>query len=284
MGTSASPSLDPKEKPVIGYPSMGRCNQTQYPQIPPGYPVQMNPVAASSSSFHNQGNYPIYAPNPHSDSFNAYYYQNPYLPMIPEPKKSTSFGRVMLMFMIVLVAIMCTMSLVMWFLFGTNIPGFQVKSLNLSNFTATDTSCTGTWDANVTVTNLNEDLEIEFSKVRSSVFYREAMMGISLMQPFEIQKREAVNMNVSVPAEQITGGTNLQSLVLPSLVQDQRNGIVVFSLRLAFHVSFRSSDVVYKQEVLKVFCENLKVKISGSGEGTLTQDLGSECLLRIESE
>ncbi|XP_073128137.1 uncharacterized protein [Henckelia pumila] len=276
---------DSKEKPVIGYPSMGRYDQAQYP-------VQMHPpVASSPSPFHNQGNYPIYAspnPNPHSESYNSYYYQNPYVPMIPEGRKTTSFGRMMLIFMVVLVAIMCTMSLVMWFLFGTYIPGFQVTSLNLSNFTATESNFTGKWDINVTVSNLNEDLEIHFSQIRSSVFYREAMMGISSMEPFEIQKREAVHMNVSVPAGQISNGTsgssNLQRLVLPSLVRDQRNGIVTFSLRLAFHVDFRSSEIVYKHEILKVYCENLKVEISDSGEGTLARDLGSDCLLRVVND
>ncbi|KZV28415.1 hydroxyproline-rich glycoprotein [Dorcoceras hygrometricum] len=281
MGTPATQQAPLKEKPVIGYPSMGRYHQTQ---MPPGYPVPMHTVA-STSSIRAQANYPIYATNPHSNSYNAYYYQDPYLPMIPEPQKTTSFGRVMLVFAITIVAIMCTMSLVMWFLFGTYIPGFQIKSLNLSNFTATDTSFTGKWEANVTVSNLNEGLELEFSKATCSVFYREAIMGISLMQPFELKKRQAVDLDVRVPAAQTTGGAgDLQGLILPSLVHDQRNGIVVFSLRLAFHVNFVSSGVVYKQEVVRVYCENLKVKISGSGEGTLAQDFGSECLLRIDSE
>ncbi|KZV48979.1 Hydroxyproline-rich glycoprotein family protein [Dorcoceras hygrometricum] len=285
MATSTLTSFDRKERTAIGYPSMDRyhLSHSPYPQMHPGYPVPYQPPTfPSSSSFHNQGRYPDYvAQNSHSASLNGYYYQKSYVPMMPEEDKSTSFGRVMLILMIILVAGMCMMSLVMWYLFGTYIPEFQVSSLNVSNFTATGTALTGEWDANVVVSNANENLEIHFDHIRTSIFYREAIVGISVLQPFLLQKKQDLGLNVSVPAEPLLSDDDFQNVVLPSLAQDKKNGVIVFSLRMAFNANFTSSDIVYRREALRVFCDNLQVNFSSSGEGTLTQGSNAECLIRI---
>ncbi|XP_073148291.1 uncharacterized protein [Henckelia pumila] len=284
---AASASIDPKQKTVIGYPSMDRYHlSSPYPQMNSGYPVPFQPQTfPSSSSFHNQGRYPNHAAR-HLQSSNGYYYQQPYLPMMPDQdNKGVSFGRLMLVLMVVLVAGMCMMSLIMWYLFGTCIPEFEVSSLNVSNFSATNASLAGKWDARVVVSNANENLEIHFDQIRSSIFYRQAMIGISMSsQPFKLQKQQSLGLNVSVPAEPVEGENNLQRLLLPSLAQDQKNGVIVFSLRMALNANFTSTNIVYRKEDLRVYCENLQVNFSSSGEGTLTQGSESECLIRIRGE
>ncbi|XP_073271668.1 uncharacterized protein [Primulina huaijiensis] len=204
--------------------------------------------------------------------------------MMPEDNKSVSFSRVMLILMFVLVAGMCMMSLVMWYLFGTYIPQFEVSSLNVSNFSATNTALTGKWDASVVVSNANEKLEIHFDHIRSSIFYRQAMVGISILQPFLVQNKQNMGLNVSVPAEPVVSEDDFQRLMLPSLAQDQKKGLVVFSLRMAFNADFTSSDIVYRKEALRVYCDNLQVNFSSSGEGALNPGSGSECLMRIRND
>ncbi|XP_075500362.1 uncharacterized protein LOC142538948 [Primulina tabacum] len=289
MATSTtSTSLDPKQKKALGYPSMDRyhLSHSPYPQLHPEYPVPFQPqTSPSSSSFHNQGRCLNYAAqSSQSASFNGYYYQQSYLPMMPEDNKRVSFGRVMLILMFVLVAGMSVMSLVMWYLFGTYIPQFEVSSLNVSNFNATNTALTGKWDASVVVSNANEKLEIHFDHIRSSIFYRQAMVGISILQPFLVQKKQNMGLNVSVPAEPVVSEDDFQRLVLPSLANDQKKGLAVFSLRLAFNADFASSDIVYRKEALRVYCDNLQVNFSSSGEGALTPGSGSECLMRIHND
>ncbi|XP_075512762.1 uncharacterized protein LOC142548345 [Primulina tabacum] len=172
----------------------------------------------------------------------------------------------------------------MWYLFGSYIPQFEVLSLDVSNFTATNTTLTGQWDASVVVSNANENLEVQFDHIMSSIFYRQAMVGISTLQPLLLQKKQSLGFNISVPAEPVVSDDELQRIVLPSLAQDQKNGVVVFSLRMAFEANFTSADMVYRKESLRVYCDNLQVNFSSSGKGTLTKGSGSECLMRIRDE
>ncbi|KAI3447400.1 hypothetical protein Pfo_004065 [Paulownia fortunei] len=260
---SASPSIDPRHKIVIdGYHQA----QYMYPQAPLGYPIPCHP---QGSSFCTHGHYPKpAAQNPYP----GYNYQEP---LVQEPSPTTSIGRVMLILMIVLVSGMCMMSLVMWFLFGTYIPEFQVASLKVSNFTATNTTLTGIWDVNVVVRNTNEEFAIDFENVKSVVLYRGNILGISSLQSFEIQKKKEFDLNFSVPADQTLNVDNLQSWVLPTLAQDWSNGAVVFSLTLSMDANFSSPDRGYREGSLTVSCDNMQISFSPATDGELSQGLGS---------
>ncbi|KAL3839361.1 hypothetical protein ACJIZ3_023952 [Penstemon smallii] len=240
--------------PVVGYPSSidpYPQSQNMFPHGSSAYPVPMHPPHGAyasqsfqhhpgygpSSSFHAHGKYPASAAqiNPYSPSFNQYYYQQqPYKPLMLETNPgANSFGRMMLILMIVLVGSMCMMSLVMWFLFGTYIPEFQVVSLKVSNFSSTNTTLTGIWDAKLTVRNTNEETVIQFDRVRSSIYYGDVMLGISTLRPFEVEKKKRYDIDVNVTAEHTLNVDKMQSSILPTLAEDRSNGVVVFSLRLS---------------------------------------------------
>ncbi|KAK4396598.1 hypothetical protein Sango_1496400 [Sesamum angolense] len=176
-----------------GYDPSQFQHNAQYP-IPSAYgppqfqhdPKNPFPLGYDPSQFPHDPKLPIPGPqNPYSQPYNNYYYQQPYKPLVPENGDDSSFGRVMLILMIILVGGMCMMSLAMWFLFGTNIPEFGVTSLKVSNFTVTDTNLTGEWNVDFSVHNTNRELAIHFDMITSSIFYKETLLGVSSLQPFQ---------------------------------------------------------------------------------------------------
>ncbi|KAK6126479.1 hypothetical protein DH2020_039784 [Rehmannia glutinosa] len=191
----------------------------------------------------------------------------------------------MLILMIVLIGSMCMMSLVMWFLYGTYIPEFEISSLRVTNFTATNAALTGTWIAKMVVRNTNLDMAIDFERVRSVVMYRGNILGVSSLRPFEIERNERFDLDFDVPAGDNNETLILDSLpgwVMPALAQDWNNGVVVFSLRLAMSANFSSINRGYREESLIVSCDNLEMTSSPErNEGKLSAGVGSQCLISL---
>ncbi|KAL0374780.1 UNVERIFIED_CONTAM: hypothetical protein Sradi_3393700 [Sesamum radiatum] len=286
-----------------GYEPSQFQHEAKY-MIPPGYdPSQFQhntryPVSSGydPSQFQHNGQYPIpsaYGPpqcqfphdpklpipgpqNPYPQPYNDYYYQQPYKPLGPQEDRS-SFGKVMLMMMIVLIGGMCMMSLVMWFLFGTNIPEFEVTSLKVSNFSVMDSNLTGEWNVDVTVHNANRELAIHFATITSSIFYKEILLGVSSLRPFQVEKTEKADINFSLSA---LNDAKMQALVLPQLAEDQSKGTVLFSLILSMKANFTTPTMIYRQDSLKVLCENMPVSF-WNGEGKLLEGWRSRCLIHM---
>ncbi|KAL6559115.1 hypothetical protein OROHE_006484 [Orobanche hederae] len=312
MGMSPAPSSSEdhnQQKIAMGYPSMDRYNQAQYmfPSQPPVYPIPIQcgpgphgyaassspnpnnftqPYTSSSTSSSPSYHFPYQTDPKYLTSNDFYYPQQHYKPLVPEPNGGSSFGRVMLVLMAVLVASMCMMTLVMWLMFGTYIPEFEVQSLKISNFTVTNTTLTGEWDVDISVSNMNKELDVCFDRVMSSVYYKEALLGISAVETFHVPQMQREEFNFTLlSAEQTAGDNNrLQSWVLPMLAHDHSNGVVVFSLRLALKANFTTPSMVYRQEDMRVLCENMQVMFSMvTGEGKLSHGLGTTCLIRINN-
>lgn len=169
----------------------------------------------------------------------------------------------------------------MWFLFGTYIPEFEVVSIKVSNFTATNTTLTGIWYVEMSVSNTNKELDVNFDHGMSSIFYKDALLGISTLQPFDVEKMQRFDVNYSMPAEQRIDDHKLQNWVLPTLAQDRSNGVVVFGLRLAMEANFTAPNIVYRQESLRVLCENMEISFSPNGEGILSPGVRNTCLIRL---
>ncbi|KAL2554175.1 hydroxyproline-rich glycoprotein family protein [Forsythia ovata] len=264
MGTVASPS-DDRSKIVMGYPPIN-----SYPQSPYVYPQP-------DLGYHNHKGYvDSVSPNPYSQSFDGYYYQQPYEPLVPEPSRTTSVGRAMISLLIVLTIGMCMLSIIIFLLFATDLPDFRIVSLTVPNFNATNSSLVAIWYANITVTNQNEGFKIQFPHVMSSVFYEEDMLAISPLQPFEIETKQNLDLSFRVT----TGRSNQEQLhagVFQNIVQDRSTGFVIFSLRLSLKAQYMSNSFSRKASI-KVYCKNLQVSFSPTGEGKLTEDSPNECL------
>ncbi|KAL2250849.1 UNVERIFIED_CONTAM: hypothetical protein Sindi_2207200 [Sesamum indicum] len=228
------------------------------------------------SQFQHDPNLPIHGPqNPYPQPYNDYYYQQPYKPFVPENRDHSSFGKVMLILMIVLVGGMCMMSLVMWFLFETNIPEFGVTSLKVSNFSVTNTNLTGEWNADISVHNTNRELAVHFDTITSSIFYKETLLGVSSLQSFQVKKTEKADIKFSLSA---LNDAKMQALMLPQLAEDHSKGTVLFSLILSMKANFTTPTMVYRQASLRVLCENMPISF-WNDQGNLIEGWRSRCLI-----
>ncbi|CAI9780259.1 unnamed protein product [Fraxinus pennsylvanica] len=219
MKTVASPS-DDQSKIVMGY------SPDRYPQPPYGYPQP------DIGYHHDKGYANSVNPNPHPQSFDGYYYQQSYEPLVPEPSRTTSIGRAMIYLLIVLTFGMCLLSIVIFLLFGTDQPDFHMVSLTVPTFNVTNSSLIASWYANITVTNQNEAFKVHFQHVVSSIFYEEVMLAISLLKPFQVETKQTRSMSFRVTTDP-SNQEKLHNGVFPNIVQDRSNGIVIFSLRLS---------------------------------------------------
>ncbi|CAA3031878.1 uncharacterized protein LOC111412667 [Olea europaea var. sylvestris] len=264
MGTMAPPS-DDQSKIVMGYPRMNR-----YPP-PYGYPKP-------DLAYHHHKDYAnSINPNHYPQSFDGYYYQQTYAPLVPEPSRTTSVGRAMISLLIFLTLGMCMLSIVIFLLFGTEDPDFHLVSLTVPNFNVTNSSLVASWDANITVTNQNEAFKVQFLQVVSSFFHEEDLLAISPLQSFQVETRQTLGMSFGVATDP-TNQEKLHNGVFPSIVQERSTGIVCFSLRLSLKAEYKSNSL-WKKASLKVNCKNLQVSFSPTGEGKWTEDFPKKCLL-----
>ncbi|KAL0410196.1 UNVERIFIED_CONTAM: hypothetical protein Slati_3609300 [Sesamum latifolium] len=172
---------------------------------------------------------------------------------------------------------MCMMSLVMWFLFGTNIPEFEVTSLKVSNFSVTDTNLTGEWNVDMSIHNANRELAVHFATITSSIFYKETLLGVSSLQPFQVEKTEKADINFSLSP---LNDAKMQALVLPQLAEDQSKGTVLFSLVLSMKANFTTPTMIFRQDSLRVLCENMPVSFLNA-QGKLIEGWRSICLIHM---
>ncbi|XP_057779883.1 uncharacterized protein LOC130998482 [Salvia miltiorrhiza] len=277
MGTSPdSRPENPKkgDDVVMGYPNQ---SQQMYPSPPP-QPTEPPPPPPSSTTTYPQYPNPYqpypYQPYPYSQPpYNDYYYQQ-YCRQ--ESESSANLGRILLILMLLLVSSILTMTLIMWFLFGASVPEFSIASIIVSNFSATPTSFSGIWSVSLSVSNVNMELDVRFDRGVSTIIYKDSMLGVAPMEPFEVKKSQQLGLNLTVPS------LRDQSWVPPTLAADRSSGVVVVSLRLAVDTNFTAPDVVYRQQRLRVLCEDLPISFaSTSGEGTLGPNFGNHCFIRL---
>lgn len=249
------------------------------PPPPPCYPPSPYPNPYPPSP------YPY--PNPYPQPYNNYYYQQQQQskpPLVHDSDSgAASFGRVLLILMLSIIGSMMMMSMIMWLFFGASIPDFEVASISVSNFTATNTSLSGSWSVGMWVSNVNMKVDVDFHHGMSSIFYKNSLLGVAAMEPFLVRKTQRFGLNFTVPAMRMQDDQKLQNWVLPALAEDRSDGAVAFSLGMAVDANFTAPDVDYRKESLRILCEDLEIRFPSptSGEGTWSQGLGRPCYIRL---
>ena len=179
--------------------------------------------------------------------------------------------------MLLLVSTILTMSFIMWFLFGASVPEFHVTSLKVSNFSATTANFSGVWSVQMSVSNVNTELDVRFERGVSTIVYKDSMLGMAPVEAFQVRRSQTFGVNVTVPS------LKDQSWVPPTLAADRSGGLVVVSVRVAVDTNFTGTDVLYRPQRLRVLCEDLPVSFkSASGEGTMGSSFGNNCFIRLQ--
>ncbi|KAL3536037.1 hypothetical protein ACH5RR_004498 [Cinchona calisaya] len=288
-------------------------NNNKYPHPPvPGYALPMQPGAYpppqppyngylgdaleskkyGSSSFNVGANYPppqqpyinayqggmVESKKYSTPSFNVWYNSRNYRPSgwsFREDDSGKKFGRVMLVTMVTLIVCMCMVSLVIWFLFGTESPEFNVASLAVSNLNVSESVITANWDVNVTVFNPNTDLKVNFTSVKASIFYKNYPLAMSAIEPFYLQGTHLHKFQIRLDNEKAMA----KPLLVEEINRSQRGGVLYLSVRMSLGAKFQSNSI-WRKETLRVFCDDLKLNFPPTGaNGIMAEDLRTECLV-----
>ncbi|KAG9135702.1 hypothetical protein Leryth_002429 [Lithospermum erythrorhizon] len=86
------------------------------------------------------------------------------------------------------------MSLLLWAIFGSHGPKFEVEAFSVPMFDINDTSLRASWAANVTVTNPNEKLTLSFGHIESRLVYKEFLLDTSIVEPVNVDKDDQGSM------------------------------------------------------------------------------------------
>ncbi|KAA8518466.1 hypothetical protein F0562_015940 [Nyssa sinensis] len=257
--------------PVPGYPQPHSGYPPPPPQPPPyhgyappypGYPNHPHP--------HHPNVYPYTAPPPA-----AFYSPGIYQSMPPEQGSRLSLARVILWMMIILIFGAFLMSFLTWLIFGSTIPAFRVESLTVPIFHIDNSTITGKWEANITVTNLNKKLDIFYYYAETIIFYEDDPLAMASLDPLHVGKNEKGTFVAKLST--MNAADKADDIGLKDIENDRKDGVLIFNLRMAVRGRIASGTVWRRQTSMRVFCDNLEVKFAAAhgAVGTLTNTNGS---------
>ncbi|KAF3953972.1 hypothetical protein CMV_020626 [Castanea mollissima] len=210
----------------------------------------------------------------------AYPYNAPYYPNQPYPppynnqpyRASTSrtFVRTFLIAMIVVFITMGVIIFILWLVLRPRLPEFRVDSLSITNFSTSDTSVSGNWNARLSVYNPNKKLSIYYDAVDSAVSYRTEIVAETRIPPFKQSKRNQTFVDASFAAKD----AYVDRRALGDINADRTRGTLYFSVRLLARAEFKTGGWRARNKIVKVLCQSLLVSISpsnssASGSGKL---------------
>lgn len=197
--------------------------------------------------------------------YNAPYYPNqPYAPPYNnQPYRaspSRSFVRTFLTAMIVVFITMGVIIFILWLVLRPRLPEFRVDSLSLTNFSTSDTSVSGNWNARFSVYNPNKKLSIYYDAVDSMVYYRTESIAETRIPPFKQSKRNQTFVDASFAAKD----TYMDRRALGAINADRTGGTLYFNVKLLARAEFKTGGWRARNKFVKVSCQYLIVSISPS--------------------
>nr|XP_009788019.1 PREDICTED: uncharacterized protein LOC104235889 [Nicotiana sylvestris] len=272
-----------QQKHVMGYPSISKYNQS----IKQGFPSQYDSNQLYNSF--SQGyilpiqGYPNPNPNPNlyvssSSNYpsNKYVTMAAYNPMEEQNNGSSSFGRLMVILMLILVVGMIMLSLVFWLFFGTEGPVFHILALSVPSFRIINSSIVGNWQVNLTMCNMNDHSKIKVFHGKTSIFYKTNLLAVTPFDPVRLEVKGTKNMLSNLTT--LPEGNVLDQLAISEISKDKNDGDIEFSLEISLKVVL-ASDSEWQSHKMMVYCNNLKVKFGPEDRGELVAADKIKCLI-----
>jgi len=218
-------------------------------------------------------------------------YSNKYNPAYPssnklpfpntEHKPSNTFCCVVLCLMVALIFGAVLLSLLLWFLFGSDVPSFEIQMFSIPNFNFTDTKLKANWEVRLNIKNPNRKLDISFDQTEGSLVYKNFIVDTSLVDSFQVERREEMDMDTDfyAPASDDTYYSTTEAPWVKDMLEERRKGSMVFEVRIIATATFMAGEFWRRQTTLKVVCVELKVDFPApTGGGTWNGDK-KECML-----
>ncbi|XP_078154959.1 uncharacterized protein At1g08160-like [Carex rostrata] len=257
---STSTNNEPKP-PVMGYPA-------------PPAPAPAAAAAPAASA------YPYPAPPPHAM---GYYYgnPNPSYPAYPNPNPNYNPGlysqpsrnalclRRLVMIAIVFLLAMGAVTLITWLVLRPRLPAFSVSSASVSSFNvSTSTSVSVDISLTFTVQNPNHKLSVTYSDISTDISYLRETLADTNLSPFYQQKENTTQFSAHLVAVgQYVSGDVTKGI---QLERGKDNGGVHFQVRIFSWVVFNSGGWRTRRHVMRVYCDDVVIGITGSNSSTAT--------------
>lgn len=191
------------------------------------------------------------------------------------------YARLFLTLMIVLFFGMSIMSLLTWFIYGSDIPVFYAQSLNMTVFSFDDMGLNATWNANVSVKNTSHKDDVQYDYVEAALVYQDHILDTNYANPFVLGKTESW----SVPFMFIMPNAkekNVLGAEWEKDMEDERrdSGSITFDMRIIVNVVFSRNGHRTTSRTLRIFCADLEVVFSSPADtaGKLNEQY-KECLI-----
>ncbi|CAA2993077.1 Hypothetical predicted protein [Olea europaea subsp. europaea] len=255
-GTAMSPSVDEKSK---HNPSNVYSPTQVYPADPPPYQELAPP-------YHGGPNHPS------SDKI-------PFPTTVPKP--SNMFARVLLCLTVALIFGACLLGLLLWFLFSSDVPHFEIQTFSIPNFNFTKSALNANWEAGLNLKNPNTKLVISFDQTESSLVYKNFILDTYLFDSFQVERTEEIHMDTDffVPASDDTYYNTTEAPWVKDMIEERRKGSMVFEVRIITTATFIAGEFWRRQITLEVACVDLKVDFPApTGGGTWNGDR-KDCML-----
>ncbi|XP_071707828.1 NDR1/HIN1-like protein 10 [Rutidosis leptorrhynchoides] len=233
--------VDPT-RPVTGYPAPPPTSNG-YPPPPPGtaYPYAAQPQPQQSHYFNVSS-------NP--------YYSNPYA----NQQRATFLRRIFTIFIACFI-ITGTIGFIMWLILHPQVPQFRVETLTLTNFNISSNLLSGNWDAKLTARNPNSKITLYYDHIEAAVFYKSESIAETTLAPFVQGKKNETNVRATFAL--LSAYVNDRN----GINSDRARGTIDFNLRMVARVRFKASAWWTRRRILRIFCPNLSVGISGNSTG-----------------
>ncbi|CAI9760887.1 unnamed protein product [Fraxinus pennsylvanica] len=198
-----------------------------------------------------------------------------------KPKSSNTFARVMICLTVALIFGVCLLSLILWVIFGSDVPHFEVQTFSIPNFNFTQSTLKANWEAGLNLKNPNTKLDISFDQTESSLVYKNFILDTSSIDSFQVERTEEIHMDTDffVPASDDIFYNTAEAPWVEDMIEERRKGSMVFEVRIITTATFMAGEFWRRQTTLEVACVELKVDFPApTGGGTWNGDR-KDCML-----
>ncbi|KAL8110005.1 hypothetical protein AgCh_025933 [Apium graveolens] len=217
-----------------------------YPPPCPGYP---------NSNYHEYGPAPPPPPGYYQTTARNFVLIGP-----PQRSNGYKYARLFLTLMIIIFFGMSIMSLLTWFIYGSDIPVFYAQSLNMTVFSFDDMGLNASWSANVSIKNTSHKDDVQYDYVEAALVYEDHILDTNYANPFVLGKTQSwdVNFGFLMPnAKQ----NNVTGAAWEKDIENERrdSGSITFDMRIIVNAAFTRNGHHTTSRTLRIFCADLEV-------------------------
>lgn len=198
-------------------------------------------------------------------------YYHPYPP--PQPDRThyhgsaynghrrCTFFQIVIICVVTIFVLSSLLSVVFWIVFQPRLPDFSVADIAVSGFNFPGNELSANWDVNVTVSNGNNKLGINYDLVKAAIDYEGEVLAIAALPPFYQEKQSST----TIPAHLVTASMFLSDFKSSQLKSDRNAGTVYVHILLLLNVQYKSTGWSTRWSTLRASCRNVLIEWASSG-------------------